>query len=146
MRIKGQVIGVDNVLRNIRATPDKIGIGVSRGLRLAGLVLQRASQEQVPVEFGVLKASAFTKAGGVGLKTFVDVGFTAAYAVYIHENREIWPPGMRLKGQPRQPNPPHKGNYWDPQGKAKPKFLEDPARLLMPTFKKIIVDEVKKVI
>lgn len=58
----------------------------------------------------------------------VVVGFTAAYALYVHENMEIWPPGMRLKGKPRKP--PGKGLYWDPQGIAGPKFLEGPAREL----------------
>lgn len=55
------------------------------------------------------------------------VGFTAAYALYVHENMEIWPPGMRLRGQPR---PKGRGYFWDPQGKAQPKFLEQPARQL----------------
>lgn len=52
----------------------------------------------------------------------VIVGFTAAYALYVHENME-----MRLKGQPR---PNNRGFYWDPQGTAGPKFLEGPAREL----------------
>ena len=57
----------------------------------------------------------------------VVVGYTAGYALYVHENEEIWPPGMRLKGLPR---PKGKGKYWDPQNKAQPKFLEHPAREL----------------
>jgi hypothetical protein len=55
----------------------------------------------------------------------VVVGFAAPYAIYIHENREIWPPGMRLAGEPRSDG---NGRYWDPQGVAQPKFLEEPAR------------------
>lgn len=81
------------------------------------------------------------------------VGYTAAYAIYVHENMEIWPPGMRLKGLPRgqglrrdpktgvvyvpksllstgKVSGKHRGFYWDPQGKAQPKFLEAPAREL----------------
>lgn len=53
----------------------------------------------------------------------VVVGYTAAYALYVHENME-----MKLAGLPRKP--PHKGSYWDPQGQAGPKFLEAPAREL----------------
>lgn len=50
----------------------------------------------------------------------VIVGYTAAYALYVHENLE-----MKLKGEPRK----HKrSNYWDPAGIAQPKFLEQPAR------------------
>lgn len=53
----------------------------------------------------------------------VIVGFTAEYALYVHENME-----MSLAGQPRRK--PSKGMYWDPQGIAGPKFLEGPAREL----------------
>lgn len=48
------------------------------------------------------------------------VGYTAAYALYVHENLE-----MKLKGQPRSHG---KGLYWDPQGRGQAKFLEQPAR------------------
>lgn len=58
------------------------------------------------------------KTGGKSVIT----GFTAAYALYVHENIE-----MRLKGQPR---PKGRGFYWDPQDVAGPKFLEGPAREL----------------
>lgn len=63
------------------------------------------------------KAAEAQEAG----KASVLVGYTAAYALYVHENLE-----MKLAGQPRST----KGYYWDPQGQAKPKFLEDPAREL----------------
>lgn len=56
--------------------------------------------------------------GGKG--SSVIVGFTAAYALWVHENLE-----MKWKGLPRRP--PGKGYYWDPQI-AGPKFLENPAR------------------
>jgi hypothetical protein len=57
----------------------------------------------------------------------VIVGYSAAYALFVHENMELHPPGMILAGQPR---PKNRGNYWDPQGQAQPKFLEQPAREL----------------
>ncbi len=53
----------------------------------------------------------------------VIVGYTGNYAIYVHENLE-----MKWQGLPRKK--PGKGFYWDPQGKAKSKFLEDPARRL----------------
>jgi ABC-type sulfate/molybdate transport systems ATPase subunit len=55
-------------------------------------------------------------------KTTVVVGYTAKYALAVHEKV-----GMILKGQSRKSGS-GKGKYWDPQGKAKAKFLEDPAR------------------
>lgn len=70
----------------------------------------------------------------------VIVGYTAAYALYVHENREIWPPGMRLAGQPR---PRNRGLFWDPQGQAKPAFLIDPAREKRHEIGRIIVEVTK---
>lgn len=57
------------------------------GLKMAGLYLQRKSQDIVPVDYGPLKASAFTRSEGGGTsKVKVQVGYTAAYAVYVHED------------------------------------------------------------
>jgi hypothetical protein len=53
----------------------------------------------------------------------VIVGYTANYAIWIHENTK-----MSWKGLPRKE--PHKGKYWDPQGRGQNKFLEKPAREL----------------
>lgn len=51
----------------------------------------------------------------------VIVGYSANYALGVHENIE-----MKGKGKPRRK--PSKGLYWDPQGTAQAKFLEQPAR------------------
>ena len=64
----------------------------------------------------------------------VIVGYTAAYALYVHENIE-----MRGKGLPR---PSGIGNYWDPNGQAK--YLEEPARTLSKTLGKIVANGLKK--
>ena len=54
----------------------------------------------------------------------VQVGYTANYALFVHEA-----PGTLLgKKIPRRPSPPHQGNVWDPEGVARPKFLEAPFR------------------
>lgn len=50
----------------------------------------------------------------------VVVGFSAQYALFVHENIE-----MKWKGKPRRSGI---GTYWGPQGQAK--FLEQPARQL----------------
>src|SRR5262245_23794597 len=56
-----------------------------------------------------------------GRRVSVLVGYTAKYAIYVHENVE-----MKLAGLPR---PSGLGTYWSPEG-AGPKFLERPARSL----------------
>lgn len=131
------VRGVEQVVGNLRRMDDKLKVGFVRGAKLAGLALQRESQRLVPVEFGVLRASAFTRHEGTGWDTQVNVGYTAAYALYVHEA------AMKLKGLPRRPSPPHKGLYWDPQGRAQSKFLEAPARRMASTLRGIILAQMK---
>lgn len=142
------VLGVKEFQVNLKKSITELGPKVRNGLVVAGLFLQRESQLLVPVDFGVLKASAFTRASGRGLKTVVNVGYTAFYAMYVHENVE-----MKGKGLPRRPikfkddldwadNPDkwyaNRGNYWDPAGRGQAKFLEDPARKLRPQMFTII--------
>lgn len=59
-------------------------------------------------------------AAEIANKEVVTTGYTASYAVYVHEAP------MTLKGQKRPK--PRKGLYWDPQGRATNKFLEKAAR------------------
>tara|TARA_R110000824_G_scaffold5196_7_gene24126 strand:+ start:466 stop:873 length:408 start_codon:yes stop_codon:yes gene_type:complete len=70
-------------------------------------------------------------------KVSVIVGYSAAYAVYVHENKE-----MKWAGQPRLGK--KKGSYWDPQGVGQSKFLERPAREFRGEFIKIIRNTIKK--
>lgn len=68
--------------------------------------------------------------------TSVIVGYTAAYALFVHENLE-----MKLRGVPRTNG---KGMYWDPQGRGQSKFLEEPARALKDEYGKIVRDALKR--
>jgi hypothetical protein len=121
------------VLRNLSAQNLRLEAACARGLKKAGLHLQRASQLLVPVEYGVLKASAFTRASGQGTRTVVEVGYTAAYAIYVHEAI-----AMKLKGQPRKSG---LGNYWDPPGRGQAKFLEAPFRSKRDDLRAIVAAE-----
>lgn len=123
--------GVREVLAEIKRQEKRMAAGAERGLKIAGLKLQRESQRMVPVDFGILKNSAFTRATGKGLKTQVNIGYTAHYALYVHENVE-----MKGKGMPRRK--PSKGRYWDPQGRGSAKFLEEPFRRLTPDIIQIV--------
>lgn len=68
----------------------------------------------------------------------VAVGYSAAYALYVHESIE-----MKLKGQKRR-GARGKGMYWDPQDRAQAKFLEQPARELRPELRRIIALAAKR--
>lgn len=83
-----RVTGVSTVIANLRKNQAKIGLGVGRGLKIAGLFLQRESQKIVPVQFGVLRNAAFTRSRGIGAGTEVLVGYdqSASYAIFVHEN------------------------------------------------------------
>jgi hypothetical protein len=130
------VTGVDVVLSNLNRHRARYAQGIEDALRVAGLLLQRQSQDKVPVDFGPLKASAFTRITGSGFTTVAVVGYTAAYALYVHELI-----GMRLKGLPRRP--PSKGLYWDPQGRAQAKFLEAPFRAFGPDLRRIVLNRLR---
>jgi len=122
-----QVEGLDRVIRDLNAEVKKIPFRTLRGMIKAGLWIQREAQKLTPVDFGNLKASAFTVWSGkkgappqpsfkvdpehplvavqlaqnhnnvvaseqanVGGDDFVsptvEVGFTAFYAIYVHED------------------------------------------------------------
>ena len=132
------ISGINTVLRNLKQKSDSLARGFEQGATLAGLMLQRESQKRVPIDTGNLKAAAFTRKTGSGLKARVNVGYaeSAGYAIFVHEAV-----GMVLKGQPRQA--PSKGNYWDPQPQAQAKFLEQPARELMPKMRAMILSRMK---
>lgn len=65
----------------------------------------------------------------------VVVGYTASYALAVHESVD-----MVLQGEPRPA--PRRGSYWDPQGRAQAKFLEAPARM----YRRVLYDVVKEAV
>ena len=127
-----RVHGVQGVLKNMKGSQQSTIDQVAGGLRRAGLLIQRESQQRVPVNTGQLKNSAFTRRTG---PLEVRVGYTAAYALYVHENVE-----MKLKGQPRPltSDGTSQGRYWDPQGRGQAKFLENAYRENLAKIRSII--------
>lgn len=109
--------GVEEALINLNREVENIKDRTVAGLLAGGLIIQREAQQNVPVEYGNLRGSAYTRKA-MGNANAVEVGFTAAYALYVHENLE-----QTLKGQPR---PSGLGVYWGPNGG--PKFLERAVR------------------
>lgn len=116
-----KVTGLKRVLRNMEKAKDIDVASVQAGLKAGGLVLQGLSQRLVPVDNGILKASAFTRASSGFERMTVHVGYTAEYAPYVHEAP------MKLKGQKRK-GKDAKGKYWDPIPRGSNKFLERPMR------------------
>lgn len=81
-----KVKGVDKVIRNMLNAGGQIERNAQTGMKRAGLFIQRESQRIVPVQTGNLRASAFTRALGQGANFSVVVGYTASYAIFVHEN------------------------------------------------------------
>ena len=79
------VQGLDEVLKNLNREIKEIEGATLSGLWDAGLQIQRVSQSRTPVDTGNLKGSAYTRRTS---DDGVEIGYTANYAIYVHENME----------------------------------------------------------
>lgn len=84
--ITGYLEGVTACAASLKRKGTAVAAGCKRGITKSALLLQGWSQEIAPVEFGILKNSAYTKVEGAGFDAVASVGYTAAYALYVHEN------------------------------------------------------------
>ena len=82
------VTGLKGIVSKLNLSNKKIQAQFVRGLKTAGLFLQRESQKIVPVHLGNLKNSAFTRAIKLSFGFDVILGYTAAYAIFVHEKLE----------------------------------------------------------
>ena len=85
------VTGVNEILKNLSRADKRLGRRFAVGAKNAGRFLQRESQKIVPVQFGDLKGTAFTRnAGSSGFRCDIIIGYSAetGYAIYVHENLE----------------------------------------------------------
>lgn len=94
--MSNKVIGLEEVLDNLHREVGQIKGRTMAGLMEAGLKIQRSSQKRVPVDTGNLKASAYTRKARDGSES-VEIGYTAAYAVFVHEDMEASHPVGQAK-------------------------------------------------
>ncbi len=125
-----QLKGLKKVTGNFSKARKGAAAGVEIGLKKAGLFLQAQSQKLVPVDTGNLRNTAFTRSEGSGVDTEVHVGYTAEYAVYVHEDLFASHMKKDKEGQDVQ------------IGQAK--FLEQPMREHRDDLIRIVRDEVKR--
>lgn len=109
MRVDVKVEGLGELNTALRRLVPEMTEAAHEGIHEGALIIQGKAQKNAPFEYGDLSRSAYTRKIPQG----AEVGFEAAYAIYVHENME-----QTLKGQPR---PSGLGTYWNPGG---PKFLE----------------------
>jgi len=140
MRITTKVTGVRGVLSELDKATKSIQRRAERGVKKAGVFLQRKSLLLVPVDTGVLRASSFVRKQGSGLSTVVFVGYTTAYAVYVHEDLD--------KAHGAEFNAKYAAEIADPKNKMtsrgenqQAKFLEQPQRQYRRRIRRIIAKE-----
>ncbi len=82
-----KITGLNTILRNFKKADSKLGDGLEKRLKDAGLFIQRESQKIVPVDTSNLKGGAETRSiGGKGFKAHIVVLYKAVYSVFVHEN------------------------------------------------------------
>lgn len=84
--IMAEIQGLLELFKALKTRDTVFQAGLERGFKKAGLLLLRYSLLIVPVDTGLLRASGYTRVSGKGANTVVEVGYTAAYAVFVHEN------------------------------------------------------------
>jgi len=104
-KITVEVKGMVKVLADLSKLGPVTEQGAFRGLLAGGLLIQRRAQKRTPVEYGLLRASAYTRKAQDGTPT-VEVGYTAKYARWVHDKTQ-----MKLRGKPRRSGI---GTYWNP--------------------------------
>lgn len=122
---------------------------VARGLKMGGAHLLRKSLEIVPVDQGPLRASGFVRHSGIGFKTIVRVGYTAEYALLVHENLDfahgedfnIKYAKQIARGDPQ----PWNGKTFHKRGpNQKAEFLRIPAKEERNAIAKIVIKEAQR--
>lgn len=125
------VKGLEDINKKLRKIAKESPKAVEAGAYAGGLLVQREAQLGTPVEYGNLQGSAYTQRIPLG----VEVGFTAEYALFVHENME-----QKLKGEPR---PSGLGTYWNPGG---PKFLENAVNENMQEISDLIEAQIERIL
>lgn len=143
-----RVSGLTGLIKGIRAKQRKDHARLAKGLKKAGLHLLRLSMAIVPVDIGDLRSSAYIRHEGSGAQTVVIVGYTAEYAVYVHEIVEA--AHGEAYNQKYAKQIAAKDKYWykgewrvyHKRGKnQQAKFLEQPLRENRNELRKIIREE-----
>ena len=125
------VTGLTEIIAKLKRANSVVGKGCEIGLKRGGLLIQRESMKEVPVDQGNLRASSWCrKLAGTGYETVVGVGYTAEYAIFVHENLEA-AHGEEFN---RKYSEEIARGVVDSRGKGqKAKFLEDPVKRLRKT-------------
>ncbi len=104
----------------------------ARGMLQALILGASEAVATTPRDTSLLINSQFRKVEIDGTRIVGVVGYTAEYALAVHEAKGT------LKGQPRESG---NGNYWDPSGE--PHFLRDGMDRAEPHIKAVLAGSIK---
>jgi len=155
--------GLNKFRSKLKNLTYRSGPAVERGLKRGALQIFREAQQEVPVDEGNLKGSGFVRqTAGRGLSAEFTIGYTASYAVYVHENLDA-AHGAEYNTKYEAERTKYSAKLRDEKGRflkgsgektvtaskykkrgenQKAKFLEDPARRNIPAVVKFVQEEV----
>ena len=136
---KVRVTGEAELLRKLQREVKNIRTDEIRALDDVTRFVKSEAVNLAPVEFGVLRNSAFNVVFMRMKKVIGRVGFTADYAGHVHEMP------MKNQGAPRKGKSPEgndrKGVYW---GDGENKFLQKAITRNISTIRRIIKNRLKR--
>lgn len=125
----GKLVGMQRVLARTKQVFDEVqSVKAVRAIKSANFIIRTESATMTPVETSTLINSQFDTVEVNGTRITGRIGYSARYAIYVHNA------SGKLAGRPR---PSGKGVYWGPHGE--PQFL-----LKAGTKTKELVDQVIK--
>lgn len=86
MTIKLKVEGLSLLQRGLMTVSRKYNKGYQAALEAALLRVLNTATAYCPIDTGYLRSTGFTQITGSGFNTRGYVGFSAEYAMYVHEN------------------------------------------------------------
>lgn len=101
-KVVAGIKGIETVRRNLNRQIGKRRIASMKGLLLAAAYIRQDMEQTpplIPVDTGNLRASWFVKPGMALDHPFVQMGFSASYAIFVHEVQ--WKQGKRPGSGPR---------------------------------------------
>lgn len=108
-----RVRGISECRRSTQAFVDDVNRRAVRAVTAGLIVGASHAARYTPIDTSTLINSQYRDVRVNGVMITGRVGYSANYAIYVHEA------SGKLKGEPRNSGG---GNYWDPN--AKPKFLQ----------------------
>ena len=84
------MMGKSEALKNLNKELRAIKGKTIEGLTVSAMLVRSRSQALTPVDTGNLKASTYNASGGTSDKPVVEVGYTADYAVKVHEDLGVY--------------------------------------------------------